>query len=377
MLIHYWCPYLTNIATISSVKRSAIYLKKFDKKNEFNIEIINCYGEWSKFKNLNQKIIIKKPLTFLNLFNFLPKKNFLSKISLIIIFILSFFPLLIKLNKEKPKYIIIHLLTSLPLILSPFLNKKTKIILRISGLPKLNFFRKILWKLFSSKIFLVTTPTEITKEDLIKQNIFDTKKIHILRDPVIDVNEINKLKSENINNPLLKDKNFYLAIGRFTNQKNFIFLVKEFSSIVNKLKTNKLCIIGDGEQKNLLQKFINKKNMQENIFLISYQSNPFKYIQNCKALISPSLYEDPGFVLIETLFLNKLIISSNSRNGPKEMSFKKDMGFFFETNNSQDFQKKLLESEINDNYVKIINGKKFSKQFSVFNHCKKLKELIL
>ena len=50
---------------------------------------------------------------------------------------------------------------------------------------------------------------------------------------------------------------------------------------------------------------------------------------------------------------------------------------FFETNNSQDFQKKLLESEINDNYVKIINGKKFSKQFSVFNHCKKLKELIL
>ena len=33
MLIHYWCPFLTNIAKISSVKRSAIYLKKFDRNN--------------------------------------------------------------------------------------------------------------------------------------------------------------------------------------------------------------------------------------------------------------------------------------------------------------------------------------------------------
>ena len=57
MLIHYWCPYLTNIATISSVKRSATYLKKFDKNNKINIEIINSYGEWSNTSLLKDKII--------------------------------------------------------------------------------------------------------------------------------------------------------------------------------------------------------------------------------------------------------------------------------------------------------------------------------
>ena len=69
MLIHYWCPYLTNIATISSVKRSATYLKKFDKNNKINIEIINSYGEWSNTSLLKDKITINNPLTFINLFN--------------------------------------------------------------------------------------------------------------------------------------------------------------------------------------------------------------------------------------------------------------------------------------------------------------------
>ena len=45
MLIHYWCPYLTNIATKSSVKRSATFLNKFKNKDKLQVEIINSYGE--------------------------------------------------------------------------------------------------------------------------------------------------------------------------------------------------------------------------------------------------------------------------------------------------------------------------------------------
>ena len=368
MLIHYWCPYLTNIATISSVKRSATYLKKFDKNNKINIEIINSYGEWSNTSLLKDKIIINNPLTLVNLFNLLPKKKIFSKLSLFIIFILSFFPLLLKLNKEKPDFLIIHLLTSLPIILSLFLNKKTKIILRISGLPRLNIFRKTLWKLFNSRIHLITTPTKITKNDLIKEKIFNEEKIHLLRDPVIEVNNINTLKKEKFENILLKKNDFYLSIGRFTKQKNFDFLVKEFSEVVDKLKIKKLCIIGDGEQRDYLKKIIHKHKMQDNIILLNYQLNPYKFIYNCKAIISVSLYEDPGFVLIESFYLNKVIISSDSKNGPKEMSLENDIGYFFKTNNSEDFKNKLIESEKNNNFEKIVRAKYYSKKFSTFSH---------
>ena len=91
MLIHYWCPYLTNIATISSVKRSATYLKKFDKNNKINIEIINSYGEWSNTSLLKDKIIINNPLTLVNLFNLLPKKKIFSKLSLLLYSFYLFF----------------------------------------------------------------------------------------------------------------------------------------------------------------------------------------------------------------------------------------------------------------------------------------------
>ena len=376
MLIHYWCPYLTNIATISSVKRSATFLNKFKNKDKLQVEIINSYGEWSHLFGNKNGIIIKQPLTYINLFNLLPKRKFISKLTVLLISLISFFPLLLKVNKDKPDYLIIHLLTALPLLLSPFFNKKTKIILRISGLPKLNFFRKNLWKFFSSRVYLITTPTEITKNDLINKNIFKKKKIFLLRDPVIEVNNINKMKSFALDEKFLKKESFYLSIGRLTNQKNFEFLIKEFSKISHNLKVNQLCIIGDGEKKQYLQKLIIQNKMEDKIRLLGYKNNPYKYLFNCRALISTSLYEDPGFAIIEAFYLNKPVISSNAENGPKEMSEIHNIGYFFKKNDSVDFKKNILSFEKNNSYQKILNAKKFSKYFSSFSHFLRLRKIL-
>ena len=72
------------------------------------------------------------------------------------------FPLIKLLKTNKPNYLIIHLITSLPLILLILFNFETKFILRISGLPKLNIFRKFLWKIALKKTFLITCPTKET-----------------------------------------------------------------------------------------------------------------------------------------------------------------------------------------------------------------------
>ncbi len=84
---------------------------------------------------------------------------------------------------------------------------------------------------------------------------------------------------------------------------------------------------------------------------------------------------ETGYVLIESFYLNKVIISSDSKNGPREMSLENDIGYFFKTNNSEDFKNKLIESEKNDNYEKIVRAKYFSREFSTFNHYSKIKKL--
>ncbi len=366
MLIYYWCPFLTKIATIKSVINSISSFKKYNLLGrKINLKIINSYGEWNEE-------IKKNNLESLNLTNFdlhqiLPKKGLLSRFSLLIISVLNFFPLLFVVKKNKPDYLVIHLLTSLPIILSSFWGTNTKIILRISGLPKLNFFRRFLWKFFSNKIFLITTPTSLTKSFLIKNKIFNENKIKVLRDPIIDCRKINILKQEQIEKDL-KTENYYIAVGRLTHQKNFDFLIKSFSKIHNHLKTKKLLILGDGEEKKILQKLIKINNMENNILLMGYKKNAYKYIYNSEALISTSNYEDPGFVIYEGIYLNKAIISSDCDNGPKELKETIKNGYFFQKNNYEDFKKNILEYEKEKNLIIKINSKKFCKNFTLFRH---------
>ncbi len=379
MQIYYWCPFLSNIATINSVKNSASALKKYSRKN-FNeskdISILNSCGEWNYLKDNNLNIKIRNLLPF-SFYKYLPKTGLLqSRISFIIIFIFNFFPLLFHIKKNKPNFLVIHLLTLLPILLSPIISKNTKIILRISGLPKMNFFRKFIWKKFSKYIFLVTTPTQLTSEDLIGLKIFEEKKICILRDPIINCSEIN-IKKKQFLDEIFLDKNYYLSIGRLTDQKNFKFLIKVFSENHYKFKNKKLVIIGEGENYNYLHKMIIKYKMENNIFLIGFKNNVYKYIKNSLALISVADYEDPGFTLIEAAYLKKKIITSLVRNGPIEMKKNGDMCYFFESKNEVDFVNQILSSEKDKNTnFKLMKAQKFSKKFTIFSHYKNFEKLL-
>ena len=375
MHINYWCPYLTNIATIKSVIRSAKSIQKYSKKtSKEEVIILNSCGEWNFLKNNLSQIKIKNLLPF-NFFNYIPKEGLIqSRLSFIIIFITNFFPLLFHVKKSKPKFLVVHLLTLLPMILSPFLSNYTKIILRVSGFPELNFFRKFIWKNFSKYIYIVTAPTKITYDILINSGIFDKKKVRLLRDPVIECREIEEKKKYELDTEI-KENEFYLSIGRLTKQKNFSFLIKVFAKYVNDLKIKKLLIIGSGEEEENLQNLIKKYKMEDNILLLGFKSNVYNYINKSEAIISVAEYEDPGFVLIESAYLKKKIITSLVKNGPLEMKNHGNICYFFEYNSEEEFFKAIKESEKTNEYI-ILNAMKYSKKFSIFSHYRSFKKIL-
>ena len=170
MKIFYWSPFISKVATVSSVIRSAESIIKYcDTKKKIDVSIIDAIGEWDNYRNsISNKINIIK-LNDKNYFNFLPRGGFLkSRFSYLFIFFINFFKLKNILQEKKPDFLIVHLITSLPIFLSLFLKKETKIILRLSGLPKLNVIRYLFWKLFSKKIHCITCPTIATYNNLIK-----------------------------------------------------------------------------------------------------------------------------------------------------------------------------------------------------------------
>ena len=371
--ILYWSPFLSNVGTVKSTLNSAIALSKYSK-TDLDVGLINVCGEWDQYKDeiANSNISIIK-LNF-SYFNYLPKKGFFqSRLSYIIIFLLSFFPLIKLLFKQKPDYLIIHLITSLPLFINYLIRPKVRLILRISGLPKLNIIRKLFWKITTNKIFKVTCPSVELLNDIKKKDFLTASKILYLPDAIINVKNFAKLKNKSVKK--LNNRDFFLSVGRLTKQKNFTYLINEMSEFLKKNKNFDLYIVGNGEEKKNLQKLIDRKNLNNKIFLINYTDNVYSYMKNASLFILSSLWEDPGFVIIEAALCNLSIVSSNCSNGPKEFLMNGDAGNLFESNKKGALCEALEKYDKND-FLKRLKAKKNSLKYTKFRHFKKLRSIL-
>ena len=377
--IIYWSPHFSNVATINNVINSAYSLKKYGQ-DAFSVKIIDAIGEWKNFKEeLLYKRIDYLKLGSIDLSRLLPITGFFySRFLSLLVILYGIFPLKNLLKREKPNFFIIHLLTSLPLLIAILFNLDTKIILRISGLPKLNFVRKFFWRIASKNIFLVTCASDETKIAITKLGIFLENKIVTLYDPIIDVSFFNKKKKIELEKSL-QNKNYFLNIGRLTHQKNQQLLINLFSILKKENKNFNLYIIGDGEKKIFLSNLIKKLNLSENVFLLGYKENVFPYIKSAKAIFSSSLWEDPGAVMIEAAFCNTLVISSDCVSGPKEFLENGKAGYLFENNNIKSLKNsldKFFNENLNKKNEKKILAKKNSKKYTIFSHYLALKKII-
>lgn len=373
--IYYWSPCLSRVGTYFAVKNSLLSLSKYSK-NLIKINIINACGEWNQEKDFFIKNNINVLDLNFNYFRFLPKDGFLgSRFSYLLIYVFSFIPLLTLLVRNKPKYFIGHLLTSLPLLLFKIFNFKTKFILRISGFPRLNIMRKYFWKFSDSRIHKITCPTKDLKKQILDFNIFKQEKVFFLPDPIIQVSKFNKKLNQRINSVKIQNKNFFLSVGRLTKQKNFKYLISEFNQFLKKNSEYDLLIFGEGELRNDLMMQIKNLKISHKVHLMGYEKDINLYMRTAQAFILSSLWEDPGFVLIEAAFNNLFIVSSNCKNGPKEFLQNGENGIIYQSNSKNKLSESLekfheMSSEIKN--IKKLNAKKNCRIYSLFNHHNKL-----
>ncbi len=377
--ICYWAPCLDKVGTYKAVVNSALSLSKYSK-NSFQVYIINACGEWDDEKNFFLKNNIKIINLNFNYFNYLPKVGYFnSRLSYLLIFIFSIIPLFKFISKIKPDFFIGHLVTALPIFLFNFFDFKTKFILRISGFPKLNFLRKNLWRRFSKKIFKVTCPSEDLKKQIEDKDIFTENKILFLPDPIINMNsfryQIGQQKEIEIKNL----NQYFVAAGRLTKQKNFTYLIDEFESFLKDYPNNTLLIFGEGEQRKKLEKKINSLKLNKKVVLMGFNKNIYSYMKKAKAFVLSSLWEDPGFVIVEAALSNLFVISSDCKNGPKEFLLNGKAGLLY----SSDKKNKLKETlnlfekmRLSQISSMKLEAKRNCLKYTLFRHCIFLKKIL-
>ena len=377
--IYYWSPCLNPVGTIVSTINSVNAINEYSKNYEACI--INSCGEWNQYLDHFKKNSIKVINLSFNYFDFLPKRGFIgSRLSYFIIFFLSFIPLLILLKKDKPKIIIIHLITSLPLILLNFFKFDTEFILRISGYPKLNFIRKYFWSKIDKKVKLITCPTNDLKKELKLKNIFTEKKLKFLPDAILSSKKIitSRIRYD-MNSHFEKSKRIILSVGRLTKQKNFSYLIDEFRKFNMINEDYSLYIIGEGEEREKLENKINQNNLQNKVYLLGHKKNVFAYMKKSEIFILSSLWEEVGFAMVEAAINNCYLICSDCPNGPSEFLNYGKNGILFKNNLPNNLYEKLLyytklDKDKIDKDKMIL--KKNALKYSKFKHYLKINEII-
>lgn len=157
---------------------------------------------------------------------------------------------------------------------------------------------------------------------------------------------IKKLSQEKIiNNKLDKNSIKIVSVGRLVKQKGF----DQAIIICKKLGENNIniqwYIIGEGEERKHLESLIKEYQLENNIFLVGADTNPYKWINIADIYVQTSRFEGYGITVAEAKTLNKPIVAS-------------DIPEFRELLSNE---KGLLSKNINDfvtNIEKIINDKK-------------------
>ncbi|MDC0419659.1 glycosyltransferase [Candidatus Pelagibacter sp.] len=376
--IFVWSPFIGKVGTVQNVINSLYSINKYSK---YSTTLINSFGEWDNYINDSKldKVVMHnlKYLRFIKRWN---KSGFLkSRFSYILIFLFSFIPLLKLIRRQNPDFFIAHLISSLPLAIFSLFSLRTKLILHIAGHPKLNLFRKILWKISAKNIFKVICPSEELKFFFLNNGIFRHEQINVIEDPHLEINKINKLKNQELIDSFFQESKIIIAIGRMTKQKNYSFLIRNYKKLLLKYNDIKLIIIGNGEEKDHLKHLITELNIANKVKLIDYQSNIYKYLKNSNYYISTSVWEGSSLAMIDAAFIGIPILCSDCPAGRKEFIGKNERGFLYKQNDSNDFLNSfanMYSSNSVDIKKKIIYAKKRSKRFTPFKSYLKLNEIL-
>jgi glycosyltransferase involved in cell wall biosynthesis len=164
--------------------------------------------------------------------------------------------------------------------------------------------------------------------------------------------------------------NNIIYVGRLTEAKKIVLLLKSFHKCLAKLpKDTNLLILGDGEKKGKIKKYIEQNNLQDRIILFGHVSD---YSTIKKHYETSLLSVSPGYVglsITQSLgFGVPMLISKGENHSPELEAADKENSVFFKTDNIEDLSEKLMQFFKNkNNWItkRIQISKKCSQNYSV------------
>lgn len=168
----------------------------------------------------------------------------------------------------------------------------------------------------------------------------------------VDSDEILRFSQENIEDEF-NAKIKMISIGRLVNQKGYDRLVKIAKKLNQKYNNFEIWILGEGEQREKLERYIKEQRLESCFKLKGFKKNPYPYIEKADVFICSSRSEGFSTVATEALILNKPIFTTDC-SGMRELFGDFQCGIIVPNEDKKllEVLEKLLEGKYDLQYFK-------------------------
>ena len=256
------------------------------------------------------------------------------------------------LKKMKPNLIIsvgggTHSNAFFALIAKIFLSERPLAIINHGNpeqfLKKQNFILRYLTKLAYQKADKVISVSKGVMENTKKNfNLRDNQCTFIYNG--FDLEDILKKSQEKVEHPWFKeDIPIILSAARLdASSKDFPVLLKAFLKARKSLKA-RLVILGDGPQKEELEKLAKDLNIEKDVWFAGFQKNPYKFMSKSRVFLLSSKFEALPLVLVEAMICGVPVISSDCDFGPREILENGKYGILVPTGDAEKMAEAIIK----------------------------------
>jgi glycosyltransferase involved in cell wall biosynthesis len=160
---------------------------------------------------------------------------------------------------------------------------------------------------FLKKIIKINSNVKIGCSKQALEYLFDNNSNAFVVNNAINLEKFNKKNYSFQPN----DKINFIHVGRYSYQKNQLFLLDVFSNIKKKIDNVQLTLVGFGEDEKIISEKISKLGLENSVLMLPSDSNVPELLSQSDYFVFPSNFEGLGIVLLEAQVMGVKCFISN------------------------------------------------------------------
>lgn len=198
---------------------------------------------------------------------------------------------------------------------------------------------RLLW----NRIDIFSTVSAGLADDMTAVTKLPRNEITVLHNAVVRECDISREPDPSIHPFFLSGSKVILGIGSLHRRKGFHDLI-EAVRLVLKSEDVRLIILGEGRERESLQRQIIADGLDARVDLAGYCDNPFPFLQTADVFVLPSYFEGLPTVLIEALACGCPSVATDCVAGPNEILKYGEYGKLVQVGNREAMADAIIET---------------------------------